>query len=344
MARPSATLPPLDGVTSVLVVKPSSLGDIVHTLPAVAWLKQAWPHLRIHWVANSEWAPLLERSALLESVISFPRREFRGLGGIVRARRWLQEFEEVMGALKIELALDFQGLLRSAWLARRSRAPYVLGLSDAREGSRFLHTASVPVRGPQHAVDRYLAMVRLLGPRTEPTAALAGDWLPQGEPVESPGIVMNDFLLVHPFSRGKGKSLDWPGIATLARERQDRTVVVVGQNDTEPHPDLPKNITNLVNHTSLQQLIWLMRRARFVISVDSGPMHLASALHRPLLALHTWSDPRLVGPYDHAAWIWKGGHLVRRAEVDDSLAARTDTPDESALRQVAAFVNLQVPR
>jgi heptosyltransferase-1 len=340
MLRPPASLPSLEGAAAVLVVKPSSLGDIVHTLPAVAWMKEAWPALRIHWVANSEWTPLLEGCSLLESVIAFPRQEFRGIGGMLRARRWFREFEKKMSARQILLALDFQGLLRSAWLARRSGATHVLGLSDAREGSRFLHTTSVPVDGPQHAVDRYLAMVRLLGPRPSPTAALAGDWLPPGHPIED--SMSKDFLLLHPFSRGKGKSLDWSGAVTLANAWRPHTVVVVGQTQATTPPTLPENVVNFVNQTSLDQLVWLMRRARFVISVDSGPMHLASALHRPLLALHTWSDPRRVGPYDPTAWIWKAARIVHRNEVDDRLAARATPLDDSALRQVAGFVNAQV--
>jgi ADP-heptose:LPS heptosyltransferase len=336
MARLPATLPSLDAAASVLVVKPSSLGDIVHTLPAVAWLKQEWPDLRIHWLANNEWTPLVEGSALLESVIAFPRQEFRGLGGLFRARRWMHTFSRTMGQHHILLALDFQGLLRSAWLARRCGATHVLGLSDAREGARFFYTASVPVDGIHHAVDRYLAMVRYLGPRTGPTAALDGDWLPAGKPIDR--FDLENFILLHPFSRGEGKSLDWSAVAALAAAWHPRALVVAGQTTFPPPQPLPAHVTNLVNQTSLDQLIWLMRRARFVVSVDSGPMHLASALHRPLLGLHTWSDPRKVGPYDSAAWVWKAGRILHRPEVDQSLASRTEPLDGSALQQVATFV------
>jgi ADP-heptose:LPS heptosyltransferase len=97
-------------------------------------------------------------------------------------------------------------------------------------------------------------------------------------------------------------------------------------------------VINLVNATTLLQLIGLLRRARFVVSVDSGPMHLASALRRPLLGLHTWSDPRKVGPYDPGAWVWKAGRILRRHEVDDALAGHTGGLDPAALRLLADFV------
>ena len=68
---------------------------------------------------------------------------------------------------------------------------------------------------------------------------------------------------------------------------------------------------SLLNQTTLSQLIWLMRRASFVVSVDSGPAHLAAALGRPMLAIHAWSDPRKVGPHRPDAWVWKNGTLTQ---------------------------------
>ena len=105
------------------------------------------------------------------------------------------------------------------------------------------------------------------------------------------------------------------------------------------------NYTSRISYTLLclvfcllLQLIGLLRRARFVVSVDSGPMHLASALRRPLLGLHTWSDPRKVGPYDPGAWVWKAGRILRRHEVDDALAGHAGGLDPAALRLLADFV------
>jgi ADP-heptose:LPS heptosyltransferase len=324
----------------VVVIKPSSLGDIVHTLPAVAWVHQAWPALRLHWVVNTEWAPLLRGSPLLESVIGFPRAQFRGLGGWGRARQWFREYEAELGARQVVLALDFQGLLRSAWLARKSTAAFIVGLDDAREGSRFFHGASVPAAGAggevRHSVERYLGLVRALGPGCDESAALAGDWLPAGEPVE--GLPGDGFIVLHPFARGAGKSLGWEAVASLAAAWAGRPVVVVGRSGEAAPAGLPGNVVDRVNATSLLQLIGVLRAARFVVSVDSGPMHLASALHRPLLGIHTWSDPRKVGPYDPAARVWKGGRLVRRGEVDDALAAREEAPGPADLDRIAQFV------
>jgi heptosyltransferase-1 len=329
-----------DASGDAVIIKPSSLGDIVHTLPAVALLKQTWPSLRLHWVVNTEWAPLLAGSPLLESVIDFPRARFRGLAGLLRARRWVQAYEAGLRERSVVVALDFQGLLRSAWLARHSTAPVVVGLADAREGARHFYHAVAPTGAadgkPRHSVDRYLGLVETLGVVGDRAAVLSGDWLPAG--VAPVGLPAGDIIVLHPFARGEGKSLGWAGAAALAAHWAGWPVVVVGRCDEPAPAGLPGHVINWVNQTDLPELIGVLRRARIVVSVDSGPMHLASALRRPLLGVHTWSDPRTVGPYDPAAWVWKAGRILRCHEVDSSLAKAHAAPAAVDLETIAAWV------
>jgi ADP-heptose:LPS heptosyltransferase len=89
--------------------------------------------------------------------------------------------------------------------------------------------------------------------------------------------------------------------------------VIVGKSSRKIA--VPENCVNLLNQTTLLQLIWLIRAARFVISVDSGPMHIAAATTSRLVSIHTWSDPRRVGPYNSEAWIWKNGQLLQGGEI-----------------------------
>jgi ADP-heptose:LPS heptosyltransferase len=97
-------------------------------------------------------------------------------------------------------------------------------------------------------------------------------------------------------------------------------VVIVGQSQYKIEP--AENCIELTNQTSLLQLIWLIRAARFVVSVDSGPMHIAAVLTANLLSIHTWTDPRRVGPYNPNAWIWKNGHLLRVSELETAKIKR----------------------
>jgi heptosyltransferase-1 len=300
---------------SILVLKPSSLGDIVHTLPAVARLKVAWPSARVSWLVNPEWAPLLAENPDVGEIVLFPRQDFRGLAGLRQVYPWGRA--QILGR-RPDLALDFQGLLRTALIGRWTRPRVFSGLANAREGATFFYdrTVSAPP-GRLHAVDRYLALAddasghhpgNAAGPLSFP--------LPSGEPVApADGAVLEpDFILLHPFARGTGKSLTPGQVRAFCERLHPRQVVLAGRHAAAAAA-VPSRVVDLVNQTTLPQLIWLLRRAAFVISVDSGPMHLAAALNRPLVSIHTWSDPRRVGPYRADAWVWKNGRLLRFGEL-----------------------------
>ncbi len=314
----------LGAARDALVIKPSSLGDVIHTLPAVTRLHQHRPDLAIDWVVNTEWAPLLRDHPALRRVIPMPRREWRGWRDLPKARRWARE---TLGPLRPDLVLDFQGLLRSGLLAKASGGRHLVGFQQAREGASLLYDQKIPIAdwGATHAVDRYLALVEALGVPTrdsdDPEALFP---LPEGDPVTHPGISFDgDFLLLHPFSRGRGKSLNFSETAAFCRQWErgpcgTMPVVIVGAGVSWPaagETAKPEGLIDLLNQTSLTQLIWLMRRARFVVSVDSGPMHLAAALTGRLLSLHTWTDPLMVGPWRRDAWIWREGFLGRVGEL-----------------------------
>lgn len=319
---------------SVLVLKPSSLGDIVHTLPAVARLKAARPGWRISWLVNAEWAPLLEGNPDLAEVIAFPRQEFRGPANWAKAARWISRS---LAGRRPDLAIDFQGLLRTALLARLSHAGEIVGAKDAREGAGWWYhrTISGPP-GVPHAVERYLALA--VGVLNASSTGPLRFPLPTGfVPEKAQGL--GDFVLLHPFSRGAGKSLALEQVEALCRDLRPRTVVLVGRSSGEsPRP--MGHVLNLLNETSLLDLVGLIRGATFVITVDSGPMHLAAALGRPLVGIHTWTDPRKVGPYHPEAWVWKGGRLFQMRERGDLpehvLAGPGALPEAGDLRAIAA--------
>lgn len=290
---------------SILVIKPSSLGDVVHTLPAVARLRRRWPLARITWLVNPEWAPLLAGNRDIDDVIDFPRSQFRGMLGWMRLPGWSRKLRE---RVQPDLVLDFQGLLRSALIARGVGGES-FGTSDSREGARFLHNrvVRVPARSePVHAVVRYLALAKAVGCDEEGPLS----WpLPEGS---APAGVPPQFVLLHPFSRGVEKSLSPTEITAFCAALAPYPVVIAGRSETAIPPS--SGTMNLLNQTSLHELCWLVRHARFVVSVDSGPMHIAAALTLSLLAIHTWTDPRKVGPFRPEAFVWKEGTVGRMAD------------------------------
>jgi heptosyltransferase-1 len=316
---------------SVVIVKPSSLGDIVHTLPAVARVRRHWPKTRLQWLVNSEWAPLLEGNPHVDEILDFPRRAFRGIGATVAAARWAARLH---GTVSADLVLDFQGLLRSGTFSKlcRSANGTVVGLSDAREGARLFYDHSVEVSAKSHAVDRYLALVAALGVQSaEPL-----EWpLPSGQRPNAE--IPSHFVLVHPFSRGRGKSMSREDLQELCARLSSHPVIIAGQCTRD---DIPKtHALNLLNRTTLPELIWLIRHADFVVSVDSGPMHIAAAVAPRLLSIHTWSDPRKVGPYRDDAWIWQKGALRQMRDLTETGSKSISTP---GIREIGEWLAAQM--
>ncbi|MEI6349540.1 MAG: glycosyltransferase family 9 protein [Verrucomicrobiota bacterium] len=316
---------------TILVVKPSSLGDVVHTLPSVALLKRAWPKATLRWLVNPEWAPLLEGNPDIDELIVFPRRELGGIAKLPKQIRWIRH---TGATYQSELVVDFQGLLRSAIIGRACRAPggRLIGLSDAREGARYFYDQVVQTAAnPEHAVDRYLRLPAELG--LKPAGPL--DWrLPQG--TRPAGFTLDQpFVLLHPFSRGAGKSLSAEETELFCKAAPF-PVVLAGKTDVEVTPS--RTVVNLLNRTTIPELIWLIRNARFVVSVDSGPMHIAAALTPNLLSIHTWSDPALVGPHHPDAWVWKGRTLLQVRQLRETPQPGVKPLTAPDIRAVAEFV------
>lgn len=293
----------------ILIVKPSSLGDIVHTLPAAAAIAKAAPNARIDWLVNSEWSPLIEGAPFLDRVIPFPRRELRGIGGLLRGRAWAAEN---LSTARYDLAIDFQGLFRSAYLAKRSRAKWVVGFRHSREGARWFYDLAIDVTDWDrcHAVRRNLQLAADLGASSDSVEFP----FPPGSPPAALPNPPERAVILHPFSRGAGKSLSAEEIVELCHALAPSPVLLVG---VAPSPgQLPENVVDLLGKTSLSELIHLIRAAAWTISVDSGPMHLAAGLTERVLAIHTWSNPAMVGPCRPDAWIWREGRIVRVGDLD----------------------------
>ncbi|MEO8206396.1 MAG: glycosyltransferase family 9 protein [Chthoniobacterales bacterium] len=284
---------------SILLIKPSSLGDIIHALPVAEALKTAYPNASLSWVVNEEWTSILGENPFIDHILPFPRQKFRGVAGIFGGLGWISGLRH----LKPDLCVDLQGLLRSALIGRGAGCGELVGLSDAREGATLFYHRSAKVTKDMHAVDRYLSVLDVLGIERPSTPRFI---LPQG--LRPPSFSLNEpYLLLHPFSRGEGKSMDIKTLQAFCNEWKKTPIVIVGRVNTEV--SLPPSVINLLNRTTLMELIWLIRHAGFVISVDSGPMHICAGITERLLSIHTWSDPRRVGPYPGNCAVWKNGSI-----------------------------------
>ncbi len=255
---------------------------------------------------DPELAPLLRGNPDIDHVYFASGSEFRGLGAPTSFLTWLRKTREI----RPDLALDFQGLLRSVLTAKITSAKEINGMSSFLGGATWFYDRVAEVDRRSHPVERYLKLAESAGATVGETLRCS---IPSGDPLPR-FDAYPPFVLLHPFARGRDKSLSTGVIEEFCRALEPTRVVLVGQ--TRSRVKTPENCVDLTRQTSLLQLIWLIRVARFVMSVESGPMHIAAAVTGNLLSIHTWTDPRRVGPYNPDAWVWKHGQLLRVGDLE----------------------------
>ena len=295
---------------NILIVKPSSLGDIVHALPAVHLVRQHYPDALIAWVVNEQFASLLSLYSGVDEVIPFRRRRWG------KVRHW-HELAAFIGELRqhhFDLALDLQGLFRSGFISFASGAARRVGFQNAREGAGWFYTERIPLPANlRHAVDRNVFLVQAaLGIAV--TATMPDLVQPHDSVKEARRLLrLHDLsghgpvLAVAPGARWPSKR--WPprfmaGVIEETRRRvPDLRCWVLGTPDEAADAaavcDACSGMrpVSLVGQTDLATLVELLRRSDAVLTNDSGPMHLAAVLQVPVVALFGATDPELTGPY-----------------------------------------------
>jgi heptosyltransferase-1 len=292
----------------IALIKPSALGDIVHALPVLTALRCRFPNARITWVVNRSYEPLLTGHPHLDATLAFDRGGLRR--GLFAGARAAFDLAARLRAERFDLVLDLQGLMRSGLMCLATRAARRVGLATAREGASWCYTDVVPVdrAAVPHAVDRQWRVAEALGAtglkqwvvpisdeaRAWADAALAG--LPR------------PWLLLGVGARWQTKR--WPAghFAALVRRSQalhGGAAVFVGSAEDAPAArqaaaELAGPWRDFSGRTTLPQLAALLARADVVLANDTGPLHLAAALGRPVVAPYTCTRVPRHGPYGQA--------------------------------------------
>lgn len=291
------------GIRRLLVIKPSSLGDIVQSFWALSVLRHAFPHARIAWLARSSYASFLRSHPHIDCVFTFDRYA-KGIS-LVRDQLRLAHRLRQFGA---DVCIDLQGLARSGWFCLLSGAPRRIGMSDCREGARLAYNRLVRIPPDvTHAIDRYLVVARHVAgvvPATDvvlPQDSTAEDWAH-----ELVGRLGGAPIVVAPGARWETKRMPVEWFAEVTRQLVHRTgkpVVILGSVDEAELAmrlrELLGNATrclNLCGRTSLLQTTELLRRSSLLIGNDSGPAHLAAAARCPVVVAFTCTDPARAAP------------------------------------------------
>jgi heptosyltransferase I len=310
----------------IALLKPSALGDIIHSLPVLSALRRRFPDAHITWVVNRAYESLLLGHPDLSATIPFDRGAARKswLAAIVSYVRFGVELRRQ----RFDLVVDLQGLLRSGLMTRATAAPRRVGLSCSREGASRFYTDVVDVPGGlngSHAVDRYWRVAQAFGvgdgprlfrvpvpddARRRAASALCG--LPR------------PWLAFGVGSRWETKRWRPAHFASLGRRAQAEfggTIVFVGTPDeaalaAEASVGLAGPVLDLSGRTTLPELAAVLEVCDAMVANDTGPLHLAAALGRPVVAPYTCTQARLTGPYGSRGAVetkvWCAGSELQR--------------------------------
>lgn len=294
-------------IKRILIIKLSSLGDVIHALPVPEALKTVYPSARVSFLVNREYGDLLIGNPRIDEIFLFERKI---KGGFFKAISSNLKLLKILRSRGFDLVIDLQGLLRSGLIAWFSRSKNIVGFENSREGSRFFynHKISVPDQNI-HAVDRYLLFPKSMGWNEKPKFIIKLH--------KNNELFIEDFIraeklktflpiiAIQPMARWPTKEWSHKNFARLGnliQKSKEYQVVFLGSKEELSEI---KEIVRLMEEPpviatgklSLKQLAAFLKKCALLVTNDSGPMHLAVALNVPVLALFGATDFRRTGPY-----------------------------------------------
>jgi len=312
----------LNGDEKILIIKPSAIGDILHSMPFLYRLKKVYPNIKVSWVVNREYADLLEGNELIDKIYIFERKKWGKKRSFFYTLKEFFNFTNEIKNNKYDLVIDLQGLLRSGLITYLAGVKKRIGLSDSREFSRLFYNHIVNVCDKKrHAVDRYLLVSSYIGIDGIHTKQIRFPikWGVCADKkidkfFENNKINNGDLkIAINPISRWQSKCWIPEKYAQLADymiESMGAKVIFVGAKSDQENVNrilgLMKNKPiSAVGETSLQELAALLKRMDLMVTNDSGPMHMAVAVDIPVVAIFGPTDPQLTGPYGDNNFVLK---------------------------------------
>ncbi len=315
----------------VLIVKPSSLGDIIHALPVLNALKSAVPGAEVHWVVARGFEGILEGHPMIERLWVISKEEWKRPAGLFRTASELGRLIKGLRAARYDLVIDLQGLLRSGLITVLTGAPRRAGFSDARELSHLCYNLKVEGGRTCHAVERYLRVAALLGIGVEDVAFPLP---PFGGGVGFGG----PYYVVVPGARWPSKRWPVEYFVEVIDSVPIRAVMAGSAADSEVARAIlartRREVVDMVGKTDLKTLVSILKGASFVLSNDSGPMHIAAALSVPVYAVFGPTSELLTGPYGH-------GHRVFNSRMGCSPCFRRRCASLECMRRVTPEVVIE---
>jgi heptosyltransferase I len=301
---------------NILIVKLSAIGDVIHALPVAAALKQSNPDCRITWLVEKPAYDLLTNNPNIDEIIIFDKPKFKSISGLLKNG---PELSTLLKSQKFDLAIDLQGLFKSAALTYLCGAPVRVGYCDMRELSWLV---SKPICGAQkneHVIERYLDVVRELGCQViQPVWNIAASE-EEKENVEDilacEGILKDtNFIVLAPGTNWASKCWapeKYAEVAEALHKKYDIVSVIIGGPKDRELAQIIKEkcdcAIDLCGKTTLKQLSYVMQKSALFLGGDTGPMHLAVSMNTPVIALFGPTDPKRNGPYGQKNTVIQSG-------------------------------------
>ena len=317
----------------ILLIKPSALGDVVHTIPVLVKLRARYPRARIDWLITPENAEIVRSHPALSNVVLFARRDFSKRGHRWRAMLAFCDLLRQIRGAKYDLVIDMHGQVRSAFFTLISGARARIGFDrpikrtltvsaehdlrnipshgwrGAREGSWIAYTHRIPIPTLDvHAIDRYLWIAPLLGLDDDPpdlAVHLSTQTLRNvARLLEEHGVPASKPLVVLvPGTIWETKHWTIEGFAGVARQfLQSGFAVALAGTARDQHrcrqiTAAAPGTCDLCSKTTPADLAALIQRAEVAVTNDSGSMHLAASLGKPIVSIFGPTNPVHIGPY-----------------------------------------------
>ena len=332
------------GPRSILIIKLSAIGDVVHTLPFLEVIRSNFPNARIDWVVEEASSQIIEGHPAIDHIIvshrtSWQKQLFK-LSESPVVLKGIRKLLKELRAITYDWVVDLQGLLKSALLLGLSRGRRKIGPSWGREGSRlFLTEPPFFAETDLHAVEKYLKAADFLGcdrtswkgdiPVREADKRIIEEFLHNNE------VEGNFLIAINPMAKWMTKLWESDKFASLAdrlqKELSCKVVFTGSRQDREAIDKIIQRMDetplNLTGQTNLKELAYLYSRCQLLVSTDTGPMHIAAAMGCPVVALFGPTAPWRTGPYGP-------GHTIIRQEMACSPCLKKKCEDLRCMRNI----------
>ncbi|MCI0468992.1 MAG: glycosyltransferase family 9 protein [Nitrospirae bacterium] len=315
----------------ILIIKPSSLGDIVQSLPVLNVLRATFPEVEIHWLAAKGFEGLLEGHPMINKVIIIKKDLWKKVSMVIKTISEIAALIKDIRKEDYDLVIDLQGLLRSGLIAYATGAPVRIGFKEAREGSRIFYSHKIEGGRDIHAVDRYLKIASAIGCAVDevifPMPIIA-----ETDYVRHIKGALGEYAVIAHGARWKTKRWQVERFGRLASLLNIKSVIIGSPADAEGARIIESlsggKALSAAGKTDTKELISIIQGASFVISNDSAPMHIAAAWSIPVAAIFGPTNPARTGPYGR-------NHLIIKSDASCAPCYKKRCRDIRCMRDIS---------